>query len=83
MNKWYEKFISKIAPFVIFFAGIIIILLVVTDIRGTSRQNNGYVRVINCIVEVPATVRTEDDIDHCYEVVEKDLGITLKRYSQQ
>lgn len=83
MSSWYEKAISKIAPFVIFFAGIIIILLVVTDIRGTSRQNNGYVRVINCIVEIPATVRTEEDIDRCYEVVEKDLGITLKRYSQQ
>lgn len=81
INNLYEVIISRLAPYVILSAGVLLIFLVLFEGRTTNRQNNGYVRVINCIISVPATVRTQEDIDHCYEVVETDLHIKLQRYN--
>ncbi len=82
MNRYYEKFIERFAMFIILLAGIAVMGFFMVDGRNTSSQNNGYVRVINCIISVPATERTSVDIDNCYASVENDIGIKLQRYNE-
>lgn len=83
MNAIIEKVILKIALPVIALAAGVLIMFFLLDTRDTSKQNNGYVRVINCVISVPATVRTQQNIENCYEAVEKDLNITLQRYDTE
>lgn len=78
--KNFDKIFAKIALPVLVAAGILIIITIALSTEDTSKENNGYIRVINCVVSIPATVRTQTDIEKCYSTVEKDLGIRLQRY---
>lgn len=40
-------------------------------------------RVNNCILSKNANTRTQSDIESCYKVVERDLGVHLKRYDKE
>lgn len=75
-----DRIINKIAIPVIVTAAIMIVAFMVASSKGTSEQNNAYIRVINCIVSYPATVRTQMDVEQCYVTVERDLNIKLQRY---
>ena len=75
-----DKIMSKVALPIIALAGLLLVTFIVIDARGTTTENNGYIRVINCVISIPATVRTQDDIETCYNKVEKELGIKLQRY---
>jgi hypothetical protein len=75
-----DHFFQKIALPVIFIASVLVLFLVSSSANNTSAENNAYVRVINCIISINAVDREQGDIENCYQVVEKDLGVTLKRY---
>ena len=49
--------------------------------RERTEQNEAYVRVTNCILSTPPAQRGQNDINHCYEKVEKDFGVKLQRYN--
>lgn len=51
--------------------------------HSTGVQNNGYIRVTNCILSSPLVngTRPESLIDGCYTRVEHDLNIKLQRYN--
>lgn len=78
----FERVINKIAPVVLVAAGLVLIAFFVIQSGATNTENNGYVRVINCIISIPATKRTQTDINNCYADVEKELGIHLQRYNR-
>jgi hypothetical protein len=78
--KSIEKIYSKIALPIIGVAGILLILVFVLATKGQSKENNGYIRVINCIISIPATTRAQEDIETCYSTVEKQVGVKLQRY---
>lgn len=80
MMKVADRVISKIAMPVIIAAGILLIAWIVLDAKGTTTETNGYIRVINCVISVPAGTRTQGDIETCYIKVEKELNIKLQRY---
>ena len=71
---------SKIALPIIIVAAGLMFLFIVADARGTSNENNAYIRVINCIVSYNAADRTQEQIEKCYSTVENDLSIKLQRY---
>lgn len=75
-----DKIIPKIALPLIIFAGMLLIIGIIIDAKGTSEQNNAYIRVINCIVSHNAASRTQNDIESCYVAVERDLNTKLQRY---
>jgi hypothetical protein len=50
--------------------------------RSIGRNNTAYVRVQNCILSIPATSRTEENIDHCYSVIEREFQTKLTRYDK-
>lgn len=75
-----DKIIEKIALPVICLAAVVLIVSLIVSSKGTSEENNAYVRVINCIVSYPTDTRTQDDIEKCYVTVEKDLNVKLQRY---
>lgn len=75
-----EKIIAKIALPTIAIAAALIIVLFVASARATNNESNAYIRVINCIISIPATERTQNDIENCYINVERDLDVELKRY---
>lgn len=75
-----DKIMSKIALPIIALAGMLLVTFIVLDARSTTHENSGHTRVINCGISVPATVRTQDDIEDCYKKVETELGIKLQRY---
>ena len=78
--KIYEKVIGKIALPVLAMAAALLIFVAVLSTQNTNKENNGYIRVINCVISIPAKVRTQADIEKCYKSVEKDLDIQLQRY---
>ncbi len=78
--KTTDRIMNKVALPIIVVAGLLVVVALVLDTRGATTENNGYIRVINCVISIPATVRTQKDIEKCYETVESDLGIKLQRY---
>jgi hypothetical protein len=51
--------------------------------QSVSEENNAYLKVSACVTSTKTpTTRTHVDIDRCYEVVERDHGLKLKRYDQ-
>lgn len=57
------------------------ITLILTS-KSVTKENNAYMRVINCIISKNAVGRTQGQIEECYIRVEKDLNIELKRYDK-
>lgn len=80
MYKTLDKVMSKVAIPIIISAGVLLVILMLASSKGTSEQNNAYIRVINCIVSYNAVDRTQDDIETCYQTVERDLNVKLQRY---
>lgn len=78
--KTTDRVMGKIAIPVIMVAGLLLIAAMISSARGTSKENNAYIRVINCIVSHNVGGRTQEDIKRCYMTVENDLQIDLKRY---
>lgn len=78
--KTLDKVMAKIGIPIIIVAAAFFMILSVESSRDISRENNGYVRVIDCVISTPGTVRTKEDIENCYKKVEKELGIKLQRY---
>ena len=79
-NKLADRVFPRIAPLILSAAAFLLVFFFVVQIKDTSKQNNGYIRVINCVISTPAKIRTQEDIEHCYKTVESDLGIKLQRY---
>lgn len=78
--KNLDKVIAKVAIPTLAVAAVLLVLLITVSARDFSKSNNGYIRVINCVISTPANIRTQADIENCYTTVEKDLGIHLQRY---
>lgn len=78
--KKTDKIVGRLALPLIALAAILLILAEVSTAKNTTTDNNGYIRVINCVMSTPSTIRTQEDIEKCYKTVEKDLGIKLQRY---
>lgn len=80
---------QRLANFLIGIAfGLIILSLVgiytkMNTNHSTGVQNNGYIRVTNCILSSPLQngTRPVSLINECYTRVEHDLGIKLTRYN--
>lgn len=79
-TKIMDKLIQKLALPIIAVAAVLLIIVMLAGSQDTTKQNNAYIRVINCIVSYPATSRTQSDVEQCYRTVENDLGIKLQRY---
>lgn len=75
-----DKFVGKVALPIIAIIGILLVAIFFIAIKGSTQENNGYIRVINCVISIPAKTRTQDDIEQCYRTVEKDIGVKLQRY---
>ena len=90
MNGAVDKIMPKIALPVIIAAGIVLMFFTISSLFAINshdhesneeiKENNGYVRVINCIVSYPPMSREQENIENCYRTVENDLGIKLQRY---
>ncbi len=78
--KAIDRVFSKLALPILGIAGVLLILTIVLSTKQATSENNGYIRVINCVISIPATLRTQEDIERCYKTVENDLGIKLQRY---
>lgn len=77
-----RQFIAML-PYALILIGILIALIMISENSSRSTENNGYVRVINCIIfKGNSQTRTRDDIEDCYRAVENDLHITLDRYDK-
>jgi hypothetical protein len=75
-----DKVIQKVAIPVIALASGLLIVFYVSSAKETSHENNGYIRVINCIISENITTRTKTDIEQCYQTVEAQTGVHLQRY---
>lgn len=51
--------------------------------RGVGKENQTYSRFTACALSFPATSRTQEQIDYCWEVVQRDTGVTVKRYDRE
>lgn len=78
--KKTDKVMKKIALPIIALAAIVLILTMLASTKSQTSENNGYIRVINCIISIPATTRTQADIESCYKTVEQQVNVKLQRY---
>lgn len=78
-----EKIIQKLALPLIVIAAVFIMLAFVFMTKSKVDENNGYVRVINCIIVLHSEHDTQpvaNDIENCYVQVEQQMHIKLQRY---
>lgn len=75
-----DKVFQTIAPTVIMLAVVLLIIPIVLQSKITSRENNAYIRVINCVLSYTANERTTNDIENCYTTIENQLNTRLQRY---
>lgn len=78
--KTSDRIIGKLALPIIAIAAVLLILAFVASTKSATNENNAYIRVINCIISIPAKNRTQGDIENCYISVEKDSRVKLQRY---
>lgn len=64
-------------------SGMVLIGMLIVGARNVTDDNNAYIRVINCIVSHNASERTQEDIESCYDTVERDTGIKLQRFDER
>ena len=77
-----RKSIVYVSPFIIIFLGIFVLIVFTSSSNNLSKENNGYTRVINCVISKNAVSRSQGDIENCYQKVESDLEIKLHRYDR-
>lgn len=77
-----RDFFIKSIPYVFIMLGFVIAYWMIANNTIQSKENNGYTRVINCIISKNATERIQSDIEECYRVVENEIGIKLQRYDK-
>lgn len=66
--------------FVIIFIGLGALFIFSSHSRDVNAENNAYIRVIDCIISKNAVNRSQEDIETCYQSVERDTQVHLKRY---
>lgn len=74
-----KNIILGLIPFLIVIGGILVIATITTTGRNSSNYNLALNRVQLCILSVPVSERTIDDIKKCYTQVEEETGIDLIR----
>lgn len=65
---------------VIITGAITVVFFIVSSTENTSKETNSYIRITNCILSIPATTRTQEDIARCYDFVESEQGGDLVRF---
>ena len=82
MQGKYESFLNRFGIIILIVAGLTFFGFFLLKSNNTTQENNGYLRVINCVSTVPGSQRTANDIEKCYQSVENDLNVTLQRYNK-
>lgn len=65
--------------FIFIIAGLLVLFTYQLSGKAKGERNNAYIRTTACIVTIPATTRTAEDIENCYKIVEEKTGIQLER----
>ncbi len=78
--KTTDRVMAKVGLPLIAAAGFLLVIAFVLSIKTTNKENNAYIRVINCIISENAVSRTQSDIEACYSSVEGQLHVKLQRY---
>lgn len=62
--------------------GLFTFVLVLT-VSHLAKENETYQRYSSCVLSVPAPQRDQNKIDKCWDVVQKDTGVNVKRYDKK
>jgi hypothetical protein len=68
--------------FLVIIIGLAVLYRTTLDNRAIGRTNTAYVRVLDCIISKNAVGRSQEDIEHCYDVIEREFNTNLTRYDQ-
>ena len=65
---------------------LIALILVVNENINKSRENNGYLRYVACVVDVRNEIKEvalpDGASEKCWQIAEREVGVKLKRYSK-
>jgi hypothetical protein len=75
-NRW------SIVPLIGVIIGFFLVYAGIHTNRRISRENQTYDRGVACIVSINAKDRSQDQIERCWEQVQKDTGVEIKRYDK-
>ena len=71
------------APFIFFIIGIVSLAVLLFRTQTVNSQNNHYLRVLTCLGSIPTDLKTEENVDKCWHIVEQADGIIAPRYDNE
>ena len=77
--------INRSDPFIALFfalASAVLVIVITRSIQHETQEAGTYSRFTTCALSIPATARTQDEIELCWKRVQDDSGITVKRYDK-
>lgn len=81
-----EKVFVRLAPILIAVAAVLMVVTImqIDETKYQVKETAAYTRVSNCVVaKVANPPTTQDDVEKCYQQVEKDSQINLERFDFQ
>lgn len=84
--KHVENIFIKLAPWLIACAAVLLIFTIgqLSKTSNAVEETSAYTRTSNCILGKSAKLPVlQEDIEECYEQVERDSGISLERFDNK
>lgn len=79
--------IGNLSLLVVLIVGMITIWMVASESSRKSRENNGYLRYVACVVDVRNEIKAvslpDGASEKCWKIAENEVGVKLKRYSKE
>lgn len=88
IHEFTKKEIFAFSLLIIFaFSSLALLVFTIQDAKQESTQNQGYLRYVACVVDIRNELKSisiSDDLsDACWKEAEKEVGVTLPRYSSK
>lgn len=83
MKRHWLEYATVVVPLFALIALCIMIATLQTQLTKLGKVNSTYLRTTNCIMGIPVPERDQTKIDRCYDEVQKETGVYIKRYHKE
>ena len=77
-----KKIVLDIMPYLLVSLGFILVFVFIQMNSQRTLENQTYGRFLACALSVPADERNQARIELCWDRVQEDTGVTVRRYDK-
>lgn len=82
MLKKAKQYYLVVVPYLIVMLGLIFIIVLSLNSRQRGLTSATYVRFETCVLNVPASTRSQADINRCWTFAEESTGVKVNHFDQ-